>query len=121
MKSVIWLLSLTLLSITACNKEQFPEEKDLQGSWTEITENEEKNRLYFEEQTLYFNKITITDTFIYHFDKKQGYIYLRLKNHPESGESYHEILINKKEGVLTIRNLFAAIPENTSVSKFNKD
>jgi len=121
MKRTIPTFILLITLVTSCKKEVFPEIDNLAGSWIEQTENSFKHKLIFEEEVLYFVKPTYTDTLLFRLDKKQELIYLSSKNDPASGESSHEISLNKKENTLTVWGLFVSIPENISETIFAKE
>ena len=96
MKKSILVLFLTILFLSSCKKEKFPDVDDLQGSWIEQTDNTAKHTLIFDSQTLYFIKPTTVDTLTYWLDKNKEFIYLTLKNDPSAGQTHARIMLNKK-------------------------
>jgi hypothetical protein len=118
-QKTIWTL-LIIITLASCKKERFPDTDDLQGTWTEQTDNSAKHALIFDTQTLYFIKPNTVDTLSYRLDKNQDLIYLTLKNNPSAGESNHKMLLNKKSKTLTIWGLFPSIPEQVTETKFEK-
>jgi hypothetical protein len=119
-KISIWTLGI-LIILVSCKKEKFPENDDLQGTWIEQTNNSIKNKLIFEQGTLYFVKGNGVDTLSYRLDKKQESVFLSLKRNPSSGESNHRITQNRKSKTLTILGLYASIPEKTTKTIFKKE
>ena len=118
-KNIFIFLLLTIL--ISCKKEKFPDIDDLNGAWTEQTDNSFKNKLNFNQTTLYFMNSDTTDSYLYTLDKKKGRLHLRIKSNSSTGESSHKIQINRKGDVLTIWGLFSSIPEQTTITKFAKD
>ncbi len=108
---------LILISLIGCKKENFPKSEDLIGSWIEVTDNSFKHELIFETEKVYFVKSTQTDTLTYVLDKKEELIFLS----SSSAESSHKILLNKKEGLLTVWGLFPSIPEKVSETVFKQE
>lgn len=109
-----------MILISSCTKEKFPNLEDLQGTWTQQTENSAKHILIFEPQTMYFIKPDTEDTLVYRLDKNKNLLYLTLKNNPSAGESNHKILLNKKSQILTIFGLFPGVSSQISETKFKK-
>lgn len=120
MKKSILVLFLTILFLSSCKKEKFPDVDDLQGSWIEQTDNTAKHTLIFDSQTLYFIKPTTVDTLTYWLDKNKEFIYLTLKNDPSAGQTHARIMLNKKSKTLTIWGLFPSTADQTTVTKFKK-
>ncbi len=121
MNKLFLVSALSIIIFMSCKKEKFPDIDDLTGSWVEQTDQSYKHRLVFEKETMYFIKPTITDTFSYQLDKRQGLIYVQLKNIPSGGEGSLKILINKKKKELTIWGLFFGLPGYISETKLKKE
>ncbi len=106
-------LSFIMTLLVSCEKEKFPEQKQLQGTWKEITENTFKHKLRFENETMYFFKSNSIDTLTFRLDDNKERMYLQLKNHNSEIESKHKIKLNKKRNELTVWNLFITIGNET--------
>jgi len=119
MKKIIFITASMLLVFVSCKKEKFPKIDELTGNWIEQTSNSYKHKLIFEDETMSFFKQRVTDTLTYRLDKKQEFIFLKLKNNPSVGESNHKISINKKNKELTIWDFF--IGTSTSETFFKKE
>lgn len=116
---LIFLLPILLMS---CEKEKFPDNEDLNGSWVENTYLKDRESLYFDgQETLYYTKRPSrsieNDTLIYRLDKKHEMIFLRPASYPDSTESAHKIMLSSKNNELTIWGLHDFSPE----SKFKKE
>lgn len=119
-RKIIWTFSV-LFILVSCEKDMTLDTADLQGTWTEQTNNSVKSKLIFENETLYFIKPSYTDTLTFRLDKKKELIFLALKFNPSSGESNHKISLNRKSEELSIRGLFPSIPEQVIETKFKKE
>jgi len=104
-KKIFFLLLFTTF-LFACKKEEFPKPEQLQGTWTEVTENSFKHKLRFKNEIMYFIKSNSIDTLNFRLDDKEERMFLRLKNHNTEIETQHKIRINKKRDELTVWNLF---------------
>lgn len=114
--------ALILLCFTAvimsCNIEVFPDETDLSGTWIEQTSQTDKMQLTFKENSTVFitKPYQATDTLEYYLDNSKEQIRFII------GDNYstHQIELNKSTEELTIWNIKAGIPENSSVTVFEK-
>ncbi len=120
MKNKIAFLFILVLTMTSCKKDKFPELKQLQGKWTEVTDNSLKHDLRFENETMYFIRPNSIDTLVFRLDDKEEKMFLRLKNQNTETESQYKILINKKRDQITVWNLFITIGSETETS-FKKE
>lgn len=115
--SILIFIPIVLLGFSSCNKEKFPQDKNLLGHWIEKSNVSPKAELVFnDDHTVYFTKPNTIDTFNYSLDKSNESLLL----HFDAGFSSHKIQWNKKENEITIWNLFPSIPENPSVTTFAK-
>jgi hypothetical protein len=108
---------LILISLIGCKKEKFPKSEDLIGNWIEITDNSFKHELIFETEKVYFVKPSQTDTLTYVLDKKEELMFVS----SSFGEGSLKIILNKKEGLLTVWGLFPSIPEKVSETVFKQE
>ncbi len=115
------LIIAVFLTLLSCIKGRFPDSDDLIGSWTEQTDNSFKHKLVFDKETLFFFQSNSIDTFSYSLDKKNGLLFLELKNNPSGGKSNHRILLNKRRKLLTLFDFFGSIPEQSNETKFTRD
>lgn len=115
---LILLIFIILTGLSSCNKEKFPKDKNLIGHWIEKTENSAKLELIFnEDHTLYFIKPDgTTNLFNYSLDKSSETLILTT----DSGMSGYPIYWNKKNDEITIKNLVPGVPENPSLTTFEK-
>lgn len=115
--SILIFIPIVLLGFSSCNKEKFPQDKNLLGHWIEKSNVSPKAELVFnDDHTVYFTKPNTIDTFNYSLDKSNESLLL----HFDAGFSSHKIQWNKRENEITIWNLFPSIPENPSVTTFAK-
>jgi hypothetical protein len=115
-KKAIWTIGV-LIILVSCKKEKFLDRDDLKGSWIEQTNNSIKNKLIFEEETLYFIKPNTADTLSHRLDRKRDLLYLT----QSAGESNHKLLLNKKSKLFSVWGLFPSIPEQVTETKFKKE
>lgn len=120
MKKIILGLFLTILFLSSCKKEKFPDVDDLQGKWIEQTDKTAKHSLIFESNTLYLIRLTTVDTLTYWLDKKNEFIYLTLKYNPSAGQTHGKIMLNKRSKTLTVWGIYPTTADQTSVTKFKK-
>ncbi len=112
------LIALTFIA-TDCGKKTFPKNHtDIVGAWVEKTSNLDKTHIEFKSNsTLYLTKPSEpTDTFSFSLDHSDE----RLCLMNDAGRSCIKLVWNKKEDEITIYNLFASIPENPSITVFEK-
>lgn len=120
MRNKLTLLILLVLTMTSCRKDQFPNPKQLLGTWTELTDNSFQHKLRFDSETLYFIKQNTVDTLIFRLDGKGEILFLSLKNQLSEIETQHKIRINRQRDEITVWNLFITNTFETE-TKFKKD
>ncbi len=118
MKSALIFFTFLLLMIS-CKKEEFPNPKQLQGTWTELNEQSFQHKLRFDNEILYFIKQNTVDTLIFRIDDKEEKMFLRLKNQHTDIETQHKVKINKQRDEITVWNLFISNTFETE-TKFKK-
>jgi hypothetical protein len=114
------ILFAFLLLMTSCKKDDFPNPKQLQGTWTELNDQSFQNKLRFDNETLYFIKQNTVDTLIFRLDDKEEKMFLRLKNQHSEIETQHKVKINKQRDEITVWNLFITNTFETETT-FRKD
>ena len=119
MKNSLILFAFLLL-MTSCKKDEFPNPKQLQGTWTELNEQSFQHKLRFDNETLYFIKQNTVDTLIFRLDDKEEKMFLRLKTQHTEIETQHKVKINKQRDEIIVWNLFITNTFETETT-FRKD
>jgi hypothetical protein len=119
LKNLLILFAFSLL-MTSCKKDEFPNPKQLQGTWTELNEQSFQHKLRFDNETLYFIKQNTVDTLIFRLDDKEEKMFLRLKSKHTEIETQHNVKINKQRDEITVWNLFITNTFETETT-FRKD
>jgi len=116
----IYLLLVIFLSVS-CEKDEINSinSQQLQGTWTEQTDNSFKYKLKFQSDTMYFFQKDAIDTLFYRLDSNNK-MYLSGEKSINRTESQHSLLLNKKANLLTVDNLFPTF-DKVTVTVFNKD
>ncbi|MEI8273095.1 MAG: hypothetical protein WCG08_10775 [Paludibacter sp.] len=116
----IYLLLVIFLSVS-CEKDEINSinSQQLQGTWTEQTDNSFKYKLKFQSDTMYFFQKDAIDTLFYRLDSNNK-MYLFYEKSINRIESQHSLLLNKKANVLTVSNLFPTFDKET-ITVFDKD
>ena len=122
MKKIALVIMITTL--ISCDKKPFSYDRELWGTWVEISVRPSKYKLIFKEDTMFKiyidnNNPTYTDTFLYHFKKRKRQLYLTT-----IGASHETFAlpadINKKGDKMIILGLYPSIPEGISETWFEK-
>ena len=116
----IYLLLVMFLSVS-CEKDEINpiNSQQLQGTWTQQTDNSFKYKLKFQSDTMYFFQKDAIDTLFYRLDSNNK-MYLFYEKSINRIESQHSLKIKKKANVLTVSNLFPTFDKET-ITVFDKD
>ena len=116
----IYLLLVMFLSVS-CEKDEINSinSQQLQGTWTEQTDNSFKYKLKFQNDTMCFFQKDAIDTLFYRLDSNYK-MYLFYEKSINRIESQHSIQLNEKSNVLTVSNLFPTFDKET-ITVFEKD
>jgi hypothetical protein len=119
MKKRILLVILFIPTLfISCNKETFPDNEDLKGSWLEISTLMDQEGLYFDgTDTLFYSRRPYryieNETFIYRLANNHKKLYLKSVTYPGTDEIAHKIQLNSDNNELTIWGLHGSASEST--------
>ena len=101
------ILSFLLLFVIIISCEKAPTQAQLQGTWTEVSDNPTKTKLIFvADSVLYYFHPPQIDTLVYKLDQKHRSIELTFFHNPNNiGVTSYEIDYHKNKKVLTIVGL----------------
>ncbi len=117
MKKIIFIL-VAVLFFAACEKERFPQQKILIGTWVEKNGNNLK--IVFTEKQMFLYVEDFIDTMNYSLNEEKEMLVL---SQLETPDKISEIKMRyvKKLKELRIWNLLAGIPESENVIHFKKE
>ena len=121
-KRLIFFALLVVLSF-GCNKDKFPDEFRIQGSWIEKTGNDFKVEIEFRTSNrAYLKKYAgqSTDTLLYRLDKADELLLFLPKDFPNGPNSMHKLTYNQKKEELGIANLFSSVPGISTTTIFQR-
>ena len=121
-KRFVFFSLLVFLSL-GCNKDKFPDEFLIQGAWIEKTGNDFKVEIEFKTSNRAYLKKQAghpTDTLKYRLDKADELLLFLQEDFPTGPRTTHKLTYNQKSEVLGIENLLPSIPENTSITIFQR-
>jgi hypothetical protein len=116
-------LLLIFFLITACNKDEFPDEFSLIGAWIEQTADTNKTEIEFKNGNRVFLKkasLQIADTLRYRLDKEDELQLYLPAEYPDGSRTYHKLRYSQKKKELTIFDLFPSQPAEPTEIVFKK-
>ncbi|MDY0101341.1 MAG: hypothetical protein RBS07_00275 [Lentimicrobium sp.] len=117
------ILTLLLIAFMACNKDEFPDEFSIIGSWIEQSTDTNKIEIEFKSSNrvyLNFQDGQPIDTLRYKLEKKDELQLFLPEDYPNGIRSTHSISYSTRTEELIIYSLLPAIPESPSRTVFKR-